>query len=700
NTKSPETDIEVTFLLAVFEELHKNGDGDEYFFKDSDKTAGGSREKAWWTRVSPLLKSNIEWPTTTIRTDEWARLDLKPGESFIKAKSRLTKCASTLRSKKRKALEDKLAGKVKEKRIKPTKQTRSGKEQQSRTTSTPVNTYGEPDATPIGQPHTHEAHLNQLPAGEPAASQHTKFDMTTGAGLQPEDVITWTSVEGHVVLTPYPVHLNEKGQNIFWKAGRFLKNLATLGIIHGECNELTVLSREQRTETDIITLASPSLRTGRPVVIWGPRGRDSWKNGLTILDRAGIEDRRICDVFDFVVNETKAITGKPSRRTPEDDQYERVMEVNYHEEEWYLPEPKATKKGEDDSDDYREKIPFRTLLDRLQKGHCSNYALDVPTSGHTGIPYGALDDLHHAINNTKFLESEGIMWGDTIWGLVHGSPTITWWHHDADGKMTIVNAESGAKIWTVFLPNSDLTENEVREVQVWLAQSKDKLPKEDFGKVMNILLLPGDTLIMPPGLLHLVYTPVPSVFRGSSFWNVDTLHLTAASLRADSQYGQYLTNVDHDYTIVYRSLVRLALSLAIVNKYVIRRSIVHNLYDMLVNFRDYLYVSQDADDYRHKINNPKKRRKGRGGKVVITDADQIVAEVKDERVASIRDTAWLSTATSILEAIILASGDSVGADNKENMTRSKKRVNLSGNSWSDPGESLNIDRDVLFTYLL
>ena len=65
----------------------------------------------------------------------------------------------------------------------------------------------------------------------------------------------------------------------------------------------------------------------------------------------------------------------------------------------------------------------------------------------------------------------------------------------------------------------------------------------------------------PPAIVHQVYTPVPSFFRGSSFWMLETLHLTRIGREVDAQFGNFTTNVDHIDSEVYRSMVRLALAL-------------------------------------------------------------------------------------------------------------------------------------------
>ncbi|KAJ8078239.1 hypothetical protein PM082_000445 [Marasmius tenuissimus] len=728
-------DVELTFMLSVFVELRKRNKASQYFFRDSDKVEGQCDQENWWDRVSQIVGGDIEWPPKKrVRADKWARLNLSPKQDFKDGIRRMKKALSTYRSGKRKEIAQKNAGVVKKNNKRQRKSppgdgrcSRSTHSPRKKQSSVPTSSLTR-ENTPfqIQQPEEPSASskscAGELPAAQSPAqptivrkfvygqssslniNDLNQYNLVSGEDkTRSEDVIRWESPTGQVVITRYPVLLNDGGKNKFWKAGRFLANLASLGIAAEECDDLTTISRGGQSETDIIQSAMPSLAVGRPVIVWGPRDKDSWRNGVSKLRGSGtIEKRRICEVFDFEANEEKAIRGSPPDPTVDDAKYEKILDTSVttrNDDAWYLPQLT----NPDSDDDLRENITFAALMERLEDGNSTNYALDVPSSGHTGITYGALDDLDRAINNSKVFKTEAVAWPDKIWGLVHGSPVISWWHHDSDGKMTVVNAESGAKIWSVFLPNPELTEQEVRDVQLWLSQSKDKLPKDRFGKVVNLFLLPGDTLIMPPGLLHLVYTPVPSVFSGSSFWNYQTLHLTGASLRADSQLAEYLTNVDHDYALIFRSLVRLALSTAIVERFVTHRAVVYSLYDMLVNFRDYTYVSKHDQDYKDKKTQfSTKRRKGKGGAVVPANERQLIEEVKRDRVKMMKDTLWLEPAISLLEEIIRAGGETVDNREGERGPDSKRRLQRLAmtSSWRSPGAVIEIDRDALLNHLM
>lgn len=104
-----------------------------------------------------------------------------------------------------------------------------------------------------------------------------------------------------------------------------------------------------------------------------------------------------------------------------------------------------------------------------------------------------MDDCGLASVNTG-LFVDHFPWSDIIWALLHAAGVVSWWHHDGDGKLTCVNATTGAKIWVLFVPREDLTADELADVLVTLAKNKVTIPEDKHGKLISVLLLPGDTL--------------------------------------------------------------------------------------------------------------------------------------------------------------------------------------------------------------
>uniref|UniRef100_A0A0W0FGA9 Uncharacterized protein n=1 Tax=Moniliophthora roreri TaxID=221103 RepID=A0A0W0FGA9_MONRR len=341
------------------------------------------------------------------------------------------------------------------------------------------------------------------------------------------------------------------------------------------------------------------------------------------------------------------------------------------------------------------------LLDVL--GCSTEYQLKVDrTTKSHGISYRALNDLDRALDNTKTFH-ESLSWPDVLWALAHAGKVITWWHHDRDGKMTIVNAETGAKIWTLFIPSSHLTTAEAHRIQLLLAGSKDKLPKLEFR-------------FMPPGMLHLVFTPVPSIFRGSSFWHLNSLHLTQWSRLIDSTDGDTMTNVEHSESVIYQSLVRMALGIPVMESFEIHRSSLICLYDMLINNILYLPLFKGDDEYpmpqqvQKKLNAiarkfGKNSKRGKKGKVAWTDRklweralQECIEEVKVSQNADLQSSSpHFGLALRVLEAILSSIGKKIPShmQDKRRCSAMWVKEEMKFVTWYQAGPVIEIDRSAL-----
>ncbi|KAG1825323.1 hypothetical protein DFJ58DRAFT_738539 [Suillus subalutaceus] len=64
-----------------------------------------------------------------------------------------------------------------------------------------------------------------------------------------------------------------------------------------------------------------------------------------------------------------------------------------------------------------------------------------------------------------------------------------------------------------------------------------------------ITLKPGDMLILPPGVVHAVYTPVPSFSTGGHFYHYSCMHLTELSRFIDAESASTTTNQDMEHAL-------------------------------------------------------------------------------------------------------------------------------------------------------
>ncbi|KAL0574861.1 hypothetical protein V5O48_007101 [Marasmius crinis-equi] len=699
-----------SFLFRVWELLSTSAKASHYFLTPSEMsiTDWELRKEAWWGRVSPLLEGKVVWPTIRVgSTQEWERLILPESGCLKDGIKRMNIAFSTHKSRKKPKeqkrsyawqSEPELGSSQPPKKRKTTRKMKGGEQ-----------VIGGDQSIGMVQRFPSGDHLDKpieftVPSVDPVQSTvfnlvPAQADDSPGKAHAP---ITWTGTNGIQVLTEFPYHPmvvpgGSRPTNALWKAAEVLSALAEIGLTESTTAELTVVDEAQHSEAEITDMASACLAMNRLLLVRGTRTQGEWVGGLSpsFSDSFGVQEHRKCEVFDYVRREVNALRGGADT-SPKDELYERVIPPIPGQPRTYLP------KGNDERE--VELMDYGVFLDQVNDGRIL-FILDFPITRRKGITYSALDHTDECLNNTKWL-GDAEMWRDLTWGLSHAGQVVTWLHHDGDGKMTVIQALTGAKIWTVFVPSSSLSSKEVQDVHKWLAERKDKLPVPSLGKLVNILLLRDDTLFMPPGMMHLVYTPVPSIFRGSSFWNFHALHLTAFSLRGDSLAADILTNIDHCYRMVFQTILRLVLALPVMTDYVPRRAVVYNLYDLLQNPQDYIFVAPKDDDYPRESQVEVAWQKSSMGKKASPVSrssvlDSMIASVKQSRTRVLKSVKHFRRAVQILEVLIECDGKIVPPVDEVKRSSSKAWIaELEGCSpWSDPGPVIQVDRSVLLTVL-
>ncbi|KAG6864740.1 hypothetical protein C0991_007447 [Blastosporella zonata] len=157
------------------------------------------------------------------------------------------------------------------------------------------------------------------------------------------------------------------------------------------------------------------------------------------------------------------------------------------------------------------------------------------------------------------------------WALAHHGGVFTSAHHDADGMGTHCQVVTGNKQWTVLRPAGWSGARSREELDA--AHKKVWTYEEVYGNRYNMIwrqeadmetsvidCQPGDFIIMPPGTLHEVYTPVRTVATGGHYISYDTLHLTEMSRAVDHKHGQRITNDVH--IVVHNLLSGMMMSIA------------------------------------------------------------------------------------------------------------------------------------------
>ncbi|KAG2045851.1 hypothetical protein BDR06DRAFT_1015241 [Suillus hirtellus] len=194
--------------------------------------------------------------------------------------------------------------------------------------------------------------------------------------------------------------------------------------------------------------------------------------------------------------------------------------------------------------------------------------LDIPLA-HISMP-DTLTNLDHGLvhgwnQTTHCVPIRSYVHSDNFttkgWGLLHHAGFLTYPHHDAEGTLTWVRMEAGIKFWVIFtLRGGENNRIGLQDLSVRLAdyaKHKSWIHKHCDGEVLT--LLPGDMLILPPGVVHGVYTPVPSFAMGGHFYHYSCMHLTELSRYIDAEVGGSATNqaMDHALETLRRMVIML-----------------------------------------------------------------------------------------------------------------------------------------------
>ena len=238
---------------------------------------------------------------------------------------------------------------------------------------------------------------------------------------------------------------------------------------------------------------------------------------------------------------------------------------------FYLFSPDAAKRARGTP------LHIRMSLEEFCQGARENTriqcVLDMPTlDGERPMFIKFLDDGHTAYNrvHNRFTDRKH-MQTDTqksaSWTLLHHGQFFTYAHHDADGFMTWVQPLSGYKFWTLLVPNGYATDHTREDVNTSASQFFHKnfsAKTGNYGSNFERIIIyagPGDIVIMPPGMFHEVYTPVPSVAIGGHMYSYNAMHLTELCRSIQKESDGQFTNQDHSSASITMALMLAALPL-------------------------------------------------------------------------------------------------------------------------------------------
>ncbi|KAG6370691.1 hypothetical protein JVT61DRAFT_11072 [Boletus reticuloceps] len=152
-----------------------------------------------------------------------------------------------------------------------------------------------------------------------------------------------------------------------------------------------------------------------------------------------------------------------------------------------------------------------------------------------------------------------------FWGLLHQTAIITYPHHNAEGPCTWVMPYNGCKVWMCIKVKKLLHQKKFASFLAMLANRENLMSSfEGDVECETIYLYPGNLVIMPPGQMHAIYTPVACFCRGKHFFSYNALHLTEQSQHVDKLKGQYITNKEHRGTL--ETMAHMVIALPIISR--------------------------------------------------------------------------------------------------------------------------------------
>ncbi|KAF9031900.1 hypothetical protein BJ165DRAFT_1518126 [Panaeolus papilionaceus] len=112
------------------------------------------------------------------------------------------------------------------------------------------------------------------------------------------------------------------------------------------------------------------------------------------------------------------------------------------------------------------------------------------------------------------------------WGLLSLAGSHTAGHHDANGPITFVQSLTGRKLWFICIPKLPSTAHTISTT----ADPSGPLPPSDDWYTFAVILKPGVSLMLRPGVFHSVFTLDNAIFCGSQGYMTNNLFQTIMAM--------------------------------------------------------------------------------------------------------------------------------------------------------------------------
>ncbi|KAG6914924.1 hypothetical protein DXG01_014410 [Tephrocybe rancida] len=135
---------------------------------------------------------------------------------------------------------------------------------------------------------------------------------------------------------------------------------------------------------------------------------------------------------------------------------------------------------------------------------------------------------------------------DMRWFLAATDSAYHYWHMDSNGLGTTVRVDVGIKIWYIGVPrNGDF--RSLHNMESYVNGFYVNSANTHLWNVVPLVLIPGTTLYMRPGLPHAVVTPHASICSGGHFVPATTLEESVVAVYHHFTCGNTITNTTHAF---------------------------------------------------------------------------------------------------------------------------------------------------------
>ncbi|KAG6915522.1 hypothetical protein DXG01_011053 [Tephrocybe rancida] len=147
--------------------------------------------------------------------------------------------------------------------------------------------------------------------------------------------------------------------------------------------------------------------------------------------------------------------------------------------------------------------------------------------------------------STFCMPSDHFPFRDVRWGIAGTTGAYHKFHADTDGYMTLIQVETGFKLWFILTPKAGRSFKDFADINVFLdLHDRHRIDTERYD--LEVVVLTSTMwLAMRPNTLHAVYTPSDAICRGGHFYPISTIRDSIYGIYHTFVASEFVTNADH-----------------------------------------------------------------------------------------------------------------------------------------------------------